>query len=112
MNQEKIENLLHQLSDRLIARGLVGEIALYGGAAMVLAHRARLSTKDVVTLQQPTLPDKPISPKKFQITLISGMLSVFVLLVWAFLRAALRAVSNDPECASKLARIRRGVLGR
>ena len=47
MNQEKIENLLHQLSDRLIARGLVGEIALYGGAAMVLAHRARLSTKDV-----------------------------------------------------------------
>jgi hypothetical protein len=41
MNQEKIENLLHQLSDRLIARGLVGEIALYGGAAMVLALKQR-----------------------------------------------------------------------
>lgn len=47
MNQDEIENLLRQLSDRLAARGLVGEIALYGGAAMVLAHRARLSTKDV-----------------------------------------------------------------
>jgi len=47
-------------------------------------------------------------PKKFQITLISGMLSVFTLLLWAFLSAALRAASDDPECASKLARIRRG----
>ena len=61
-----------------------------------------------ILLQQPTLPDKPISPRKFQITLISGMLAGFTLLVWAFLRAALRAASDDPECASKLARIRRG----
>ena len=58
-------------------------------------------------LQQATLPDKPIFPKKFQITLISGMLTGFALLVWAFLRAALRATSEDPECASKLARIRK-----
>ena len=60
-----------------------------------------------ILLQQPTLPDKPISPKKFQITLISGILAGFALLVWAFLRAALRATSEDPECASKLARIRK-----
>ena len=60
-----------------------------------------------ILLQQPTLPDKPISPKKFQITLISGMLAGFALLVWAFLCAALRAASDDPECASKLARIRK-----
>jgi hypothetical protein len=60
-----------------------------------------------ILLQQPTFPDKPISIKKFQITLISGMLAVFALLVWAFLRAALRAASDDPESASKLARIRK-----
>ena len=60
-----------------------------------------------ILLQQPTLPDKPISPKKFQITLISGILAGFALLVWAFLRAALRAASDDPECVSKLARIRK-----
>lgn len=47
MNHEEIENLLRQLSDRLVARGLVGEIAIYGGATMLLAHRSRLSTKDV-----------------------------------------------------------------
>ena len=60
-----------------------------------------------ILLQEPTLPDKPISPKKFQITLISGMLTGFVLLVWAFLRAALRAASDDPECARQFARIRK-----
>jgi hypothetical protein len=47
MNNEEIETLLRQLSERLVARGLVGEVALFGGAAMVLAHRARISTKDV-----------------------------------------------------------------
>ena len=47
LDQEKIESLLCQLSDRLVERGVVGEVALYGGAAMVLAHRARLSTKDI-----------------------------------------------------------------
>jgi hypothetical protein len=47
MSHDEIESLLGQLSDRLVARGVVGEIAIYGGAAMVLAHRARLSTKDV-----------------------------------------------------------------
>jgi hypothetical protein len=47
MSHEEIENLLRNLSDRLVAQGLVGEVALYGGAAMVLGHRARLSTKDV-----------------------------------------------------------------
>lgn len=39
MTLEEIENLLRQLSDRLVDRGLVGEIAIYGGAAMLLAHR-------------------------------------------------------------------------
>lgn len=47
MDREEIERLMQRLSDRLAERGLVGEIALYGGAAMVLAHRARLATKDV-----------------------------------------------------------------
>ncbi|MEX1116475.1 MAG: DUF6036 family nucleotidyltransferase [Akkermansiaceae bacterium] len=47
MDREEIELLLRRLSELLARRGVVGEIALYGGAAMVLAHRARLSTKDV-----------------------------------------------------------------
>lgn len=47
MDRDETELLLGRLSELLAQRGLVGEIALYGGAAMVLAHRARLATKDV-----------------------------------------------------------------
>jgi hypothetical protein len=47
MDQAQIERLLRNLSGLLTQRGVVGEVALYGGAAMVLAHRARLATKDV-----------------------------------------------------------------
>jgi len=47
MDREEIELLLRRLSELLMQRGVVGEIALYGGAAMVLAHQSRLSTKDV-----------------------------------------------------------------
>jgi hypothetical protein len=47
MDRAQIELLLQRLSEKLVQRGVVGEVALYGGAAMVLAHRARLATKDV-----------------------------------------------------------------
>ena len=47
MERKDIEGYLSRLSDLLGSRNTVGEIVLFGGAAMVLAHRARVSTKDV-----------------------------------------------------------------
>jgi hypothetical protein len=47
MEQKDIEKYLSRLSDVLGRRNIVGEIVLFGGAAMVLAHKARVSTKDV-----------------------------------------------------------------
>jgi hypothetical protein len=47
MDEAQIEDLLQRLSDRLQERGVVAEVVIYGGAAMVLAHRARIATKDV-----------------------------------------------------------------
>lgn len=47
MDRDEIEALVQRLSERLVQRGLIGEISLYGGAVMVLAHRSRLATKDV-----------------------------------------------------------------
>jgi hypothetical protein len=47
MDRKEIEAYLARLSELLAARDVVGEIVLFGGAAMVLAHKARLSTKDV-----------------------------------------------------------------
>ena len=47
MERSQIEAYLAHLSDALGRRNLTGEIVLFGGAAMVLAHQARVSTKDV-----------------------------------------------------------------
>ena len=43
----EIKGAFQELSDKLAARGAVGEICLFGGAVMVLAFNARVSTKDV-----------------------------------------------------------------
>lgn len=47
MDRDQITACLRDLSAALAKRAVVGEIVLYGGAAMVLAHQARLSTKYV-----------------------------------------------------------------
>lgn len=47
MNEDEIKTYLTHLSGVLGRRNLVGEVVLFGGAAMVLAHKARVSTKDV-----------------------------------------------------------------
>ena len=47
MEMKRIEEYLGRLSEALGRRNAVGEIVLFGGAAMVLAHRARVNTKDV-----------------------------------------------------------------
>jgi len=47
MERQEIEGYLSRLSELLANRNTVGEIVLFGGAAMVLAHQARVSTKDV-----------------------------------------------------------------
>ena len=47
MTKDEIVHYLECLSGFLEQKGVVGEIVLFGGAAMVLAHQARISTKDV-----------------------------------------------------------------
>ncbi len=44
---------LQALSDKLGAQGITGEVCVFGGAAMVLAFAARVTTKDVDALFQP-----------------------------------------------------------
>lgn len=47
MKRSDIERYLRRLSDLLEEQAVVGEIVVFGGAAMVMAHHARVSTKDV-----------------------------------------------------------------
>ncbi|MGA3212890.1 MAG: hypothetical protein ABSD20_16410 [Terriglobales bacterium] len=53
LTRETILAALRALSEQLVAQGLVGEICLFGGTAMILAFTARLTTKDVDALFQP-----------------------------------------------------------
>lgn len=53
MEQAEINQAFELLNQRLAARSSLGEICIYGGAAMCLAYAARPSTKDVNAVFQP-----------------------------------------------------------
>ena len=54
LTREKILAALETLSKQLGERGITGEICLFDGTVMVLAFTARLATKDVDAVFQPT----------------------------------------------------------
>lgn len=54
LTREAILRALSSLSDELSKQNITGELCLFGGTVMVLAFTARLSTKDVDALFQPT----------------------------------------------------------
>lgn len=53
LTQEKLLKALEALSAKLAQKETTGEICLFGGAVMVLAFTARVSTKDVDAIFQP-----------------------------------------------------------
>jgi len=54
LSRETIISALTQLSTELSKQTVIGELNLVGGTAMVLAFNARLSTKDVDAIFEPT----------------------------------------------------------
>jgi len=54
LTREAILRALSSLSEELGKQNVTGELCLFGGTVMVLAFTARLSTKDVDALFQPT----------------------------------------------------------
>lgn len=53
MTAAEIEKYLSELNDELISKGVIGEICIYGGAAMCLAFKARPATKDIDAIFEP-----------------------------------------------------------
>lgn len=53
LDRARIEAALGALSDKVRADGVMGEICIFGGAAMVLAFDARESTRDVDAVFRP-----------------------------------------------------------
>ena len=54
LSREMILTALGALSDELGRRDVIGEICLFGGTAMMLAFNARIATKDVDAVFQPS----------------------------------------------------------
>src|SRR4051794_31214680 len=52
--REAILKALQELSNGLAKQNVKGELCLFGGTVMVLAYAARVSTKDVDAVFQPT----------------------------------------------------------
>ena len=66
-------------------------------------------------VQEATLPTKHVSPKRSLIAIIAGLAAGFTLLLFVFIRQALRKASQDAESAQKLNAIQtswRKALGR
>jgi uncharacterized protein involved in exopolysaccharide biosynthesis len=66
-------------------------------------------------LQQPALPTIHASPPRSLITLIAALAAGFALMLFVFIRQALRNASQDAESAQKLSAIQsawRQALGR
>ena len=53
MTAEEIEKYLSEINDELAEKNVIGEICIYGGAAMCLAFKARPATKDVDAVFEP-----------------------------------------------------------
>ena len=53
LSRDTILTAFTRLSDELRTRGVLGEVNVVGGAAMVLAFNARTSTKDVDAIFEP-----------------------------------------------------------
>ena len=53
MTSEEIEKYLSELNDELTVREIIGEVCIYGGAAMCLAFKARPATKDIDAIFAP-----------------------------------------------------------
>ena len=53
LSREEIITALSHLNDLLADAGVIGELCLFGGTAMVLAFDARLSTRDVDAIFKP-----------------------------------------------------------
>lgn len=70
LDRATLLDALGQLAERLSARGVVGEVYLFGGGAMVLAYDARPATRD---LDGRFSPDGPVQTAALEIAEAMGL---------------------------------------
>lgn len=116
-------NLLEQKLAEIVSTGKATETTTNAYAELVSSNASKfidiqelenslqgVSTEDI--LQPPTLPDTYTKPKKARVAVLATLASGFVLLLFVFVRQALRKAAANPESAAKLSRIRQLLFGR
>jgi len=84
----------------------VGELqARYLNEVISIPRALQGLSRDVVK-QPPTLPTEPVAPKKSLIAVMAAMGTGFALLFFVFVRQVWLKTKQDPDAASKLARLR------
>jgi hypothetical protein len=73
-----------------------------------LASKLQALSDDAI-VQAPSLPDKPVKPKKALMAIITALATGFALLLFVFIRQAVRNAASNPEDAARLAAIRRNL---
>ena len=94
-----------------LARGY-GELLTVADAAQnqVAALQAQLEgLTDAQLIQAPTLPEKASKPKKGLIAIGATLAAGLALMLFVFVRQAVRGAAKDAGAASKMARIRRAL---
>lgn len=61
---------------------------------------------DEVFIQMPTMPDKTVKPKKGLIVVLTTLTSGLALLIWVFVRQAMRNAARNSQDAQRIASIR------
>lgn len=111
---------LEQTLAQQLASGKAGDRTSETYAVLLASNSARLVTIQTLEAQlaglqpsdmvQPaTLPERPVKPKKTLIVVVAALATGFALLLFVFVRQALRNASTSPESAAKLARIRQAI---
>lgn len=94
-----------------LARGYAELLTATGAAqGQITALEAQLEgVSDAILVQSPTLPLKASQPKKGLIAIGATLAAGLALLLFVFMRQALRSNAENTESAEKLARIRRSL---
>ena len=101
---------LSEAQGRVYADVLQSKSRLSASIAQLQLRQAGLSTNDLV--QSPSLSETAIKPQKVKNSILAALGSGFILLVFVFIRHALRSAGANPDTAYKLQRIRLGFLMR
>lgn len=125
LNQEALETVSQLLkrisgeSPKLILPNVQFELATptvqllqlrngYVDAIAAIKLQLRGKTHDVIS-SPPTLPTEPSKPKKALIAVMAALGTGFALLLWVFMHHSWSSAAQDPQTASKQARLRAAI---